>query len=114
MQDAVDRLDGNERNLRERLGTAIFDRSVRPALTGPPERLVPAAERINTVVWQCGLVGRLGLGTTRYDVLQTLRSWQDAALSQIHGDADAGATCVRALSFALGVGRLTPVCAAQR
>lgn len=113
LDDAVAALPSDEREYRDTFGSSVLETLVKPWLVAPVQdapaavQLV-ASECLNLVIFQCGLVGRSGIGSMKYDVLQILQKLQQDVVSNLDVDTAASEVSLRNLTSALGIGWSTP------
>ena len=99
---SADKVTGKDLESRRKLVEAILTKSVRPFSDGLP---LPAAEILNVVISQCGILGGRGLGTTHYEVFRLLRALQGSLEGNFSPSSE---QVLWKLSFALGFGCNTP------
>ena len=101
-----------ERSLRVKLSNLLVDKIVKPAFAAKEDQklqqIEAAAECINMVFTQCGVFGKAGIGSLRYEMFQILSSLQDQIVQLIETKSfDSAALSLRGLSLALGFGELS-------
>jgi hypothetical protein len=99
---STEKVTGKDLASRQKLVDAILTKAVRPFSDGLP---LPAAEILNVVVSQCGILGGRGLGTTHYEVFRLLIALQGSLEGNF---GPASEQLLWKLAFALGFGCNTP------
>lgn len=107
----ISRFSEGERVQRSVLGDLMFEELVNPVLSSLPEGMEnsivePAAECLSLIISHCGLLGKAGVGTTRYKVFRLLSSVQShIAQTMVSSDKPKNAaSSLRVLSLAMGLG----------
>lgn len=105
----------SERAERVRFGDVMFEELVKPVLLSTLEgRETPvvdgASECLNMIISHCGLVGKEGLASTRYEVFKLLSSLQTSVVQSIVSEGSISSTTqfLRVLSLAMGLGYVVP------
>jgi hypothetical protein len=105
----------SERAERVAFGDTIFEKVVKPALLLPLEGqerpLIDAAsECVNIIVSHCGLIGKEGIASTRYEVFKLLSSLQSNVAQSLVPEikVDNMEVSLRALSLSMGIGNVAP------
>jgi hypothetical protein len=104
------RFSEGERMQRSIFGDLIFEEIVKPALSSLPEGTEnsngeSASECLDLIISHCGLLGKAGVGTTRYEVFRLLSSIQSHIVTTLSSDTPRNAALsLRALSLAMGLG----------
>jgi len=107
-------IPANEQSKRSKFALEIFEKVILPSLTVPMhiERMsitMAAAECMNIVISRCGIFGKGGIGTFRYNVFQMLQSLQEYAIQMLSaGCIDETCLALQALSRCMGHGGITP------
>ena len=105
----------SEKDQRVRFGDMIFEDVVKPVLLPLPygeEKPVieVASECLNIIIAHCGLIGKEGVASTRYEVFKLLSSVQShVGQSLISEDgAEFLALSLRVLALSMGLGNVAP------
>lgn len=111
----VSSVSESERAERVTFGDTIFEKVIKPALVLPLEGqerpfIDAASECVNIIVSHCGLIGKEGIASTRYEVFKLLSSLQSTfAQSLVPGiKVDNMEASLRALSLSMGIGNVAP------
>ena len=94
--------------LRTKVGRLLVDKVVKPTLASDHvqrrHEVEIGAECFHIVVTQCGVLGKAGIGSLRYDLFQTLTSLQTRAVQHIETNRlELAALALRGLGLSLGV-----------
>jgi hypothetical protein len=104
----------NEQVIRSKFAAFLFQKIVKPCLSVPLDAEAiaiakAAAECMNVVVSQCGIFGKGGLGTFKYEVFQLLTSLQENVILELSMNRTKEAClALEVLSLCMGFGSLTP------
>ena len=104
----------DEQAMRSKFSVLLFEKIVKPCLSVPldPEaapNAKAAAECMNVVVSQCGIFGKGGLGTLKFEVFQLLSSLQENVILELSMNRTKEAClALEVLSLCMGFGSLTP------
>lgn len=112
------RFSESEKEERVFIGDLIFEKLSKSTLVPLQEsKATPvidaASESVNILISHCGLIGKEGIASTRYEVFKLLSSLQSLVAQDLvlEGEAervDSALTAMRALSLAIGLGNVVP------
>ena len=103
-----------EQATRSKYVAIIFDKIVKPSLTIPLNLKSIAVTKagaacMNMVILQCGVFGKGGLGSFKYECFQLLNSLQKYAIQKLSTDCmDEACLVLESLSLCMGNGSQTP------
>jgi hypothetical protein len=102
-----------ERSLRENVSKILIDKVIRPGMSvlktpQNRDRIEAAADTMSMVLSHCGVFGKAGIGSLRYEMFQLLSTLQNEIVHSVEASKFEVANLqLRALSVALGFGDLT-------